>query len=70
MRKLRAVLLVIVSCSVPMLGQTANSELFGGYSFERIAPGCGSNYRCGTATAGAGPAKSLNGWTASLTGTS
>jgi hypothetical protein len=40
--------------------------LFGGYSFERIAPGCGSNYRCGGADAG--PATNLNGWTASLTG--
>ena len=66
MRKLRVVLLVVVSCSVPMLGQTANGELFGGYSFERIAPGCGSNYRCGTDTGG--PSTNLNGWNASLTG--
>ncbi len=66
MRKLRVVLLVSVSCSVPMLGQTDKGELFGGYSFERIAPGCGSNYRCGGGDAG--PATNLNGWTASLTG--
>src|ERR1700686_5600395 len=66
MRKLRMVLLVSVSCSVPMLGQTDKGELFGGYSFERIAPGCGSNYRCGPAEAG--PAANLSGWTASLTG--
>jgi hypothetical protein len=66
MRKLR-VMLLVMSCSMPMLGQTEKSELFGGYSFERIAPGCGSNYRCGTAN-NAGPATSLNGWTASLTG--
>lgn len=64
MRKLRVVLLVIVSCSVPMLGQTDTGELFGGYSFERITPGCGSNYRCG----GPGPTTNLNGWTAALTG--
>jgi hypothetical protein len=49
-----------------MLGQTDTGELFGGYSFERIAPGCGSNYRCGSETAG--PTTNLNGWTASLTG--
>jgi hypothetical protein len=67
MRKLRALLLVSVSCSVPMLGQTDKGELFAGYSFERIAPGCGSNYRCG-GTNDPGPATSLNGWTASLTG--
>lgn len=66
MRKLRVLLLFTVSCSVPMLGQTDQGELFGGYSFERIGPGCGSNYRCGTSTPG--PATSLNGWTASLTG--
>ena len=66
MRKLRLVLLISVSCSVPMLGQTKNGELFGGYSFERIAPGCGSDYRCGAATGG--PATNLNGWTTSLTG--
>lgn len=66
MRKLRVVLLVSLSCSVPMLGQTDKGELFGGYSFERIAPGCGSDYRCGGATGG--PATNLNGWTASLTG--
>jgi len=66
MRKLRVVLLVSVSCSVPMLGQTDKAELFGGYSFERIAPGCGSNYRCGSADPG--PATNLNGWTASVTG--
>jgi hypothetical protein len=66
MRELRVLLLVCVSCSVPMLGQTDKGELFGGYSFERIAPGCGSNYRCGSADAG--PTTNLNGWTASLTG--
>jgi hypothetical protein len=65
MRKLRVVLLVGVCWSVPMLGQTDKGELFGGYSFERIAPGCGSNYRCGNPNAG--PATNLNGWTASLT---
>ena len=66
MCKLRVVLLVSVSCSVPLLGQTNKGELFGGYSFERIAPGCGSDYRCGTSSGG--PATNLNGWTAALTG--
>jgi hypothetical protein len=65
MRKLRVVLLVSVTCSAPMLGQTDKGELFGGYSFERIAPGCGSDYRCGGT---ADPSTNLNGWTASLTG--
>jgi len=65
MRKLRMVLLFSVSCSVPMLAQTHKGELFGGYSFERIAPGCGSDYRCGAATGG--PATNLNGWTTTLT---
>jgi hypothetical protein len=65
MRKLRALLLVSVSCSLPMLAQTDKGELFGGYSFERIGPGCGSNYRCGSNT---NPATNLNGWATSLTG--
>jgi hypothetical protein len=64
MRILPIVLLVSVSSSVPMLGQTDKGELFGGYSFERIAPGCGSDYRCGSS----GPTTNLNGWTAALTG--
>lgn len=68
MRKLRVVLLV-VSCSAPMLGQanleqTYKGELFGGYSFEHIAPGCGSDYRCGNA----GPTANINGFAASATG--
>jgi hypothetical protein len=48
-----------------MLGQTKGGELFAGYSFERITPGCGSDYRCGTSTGG--PTTNLNGWTAALT---
>lgn len=67
MRKLRVVLLV-VSCGVPALcqnvEQTYKGELFGGYSFERIAPGCGSDYRCGNA----GPTANINGFAASATG--
>ena len=65
MRKLPLVLLVSVCCSVPMLGQSDVGNLFGGYSLERIAPGCGSNYRCGTTDVG--PTTNLNGWTAALT---
>ena len=50
-----------------MLGQTDKGELFGGYSFERIAPGCRANYRCGSFE-DVGVATNLNGWTASVTG--
>lgn len=64
MRQLPWLLLLSISCSVPMLAQTYKSEVFAGYSFERIAPGCGSNYRCGNS----GPATNLNGWAAALTG--
>lgn len=66
MRKLRAVLLVILFCSRPMIGQSVKSEVFGGYSLERIAGGCGTDYRCGVNDTGA--TTNLNGWTASLTG--
>lgn len=65
MRELGVLLVVCVSCSVPMLGQTDKGEFFGGYSFERIGPGCGSDYRCGGS---ANPAANLNGWSTSLTG--
>jgi len=65
MHKLRVVLLVSVSCSVPMMGQSDKGELFGGYSFERIAPGC-SNYRCSSNSGG--NTTNPNGWTTSLTG--
>jgi hypothetical protein len=68
MRRLRIVLLLVVFFTLPSLAsaQSGQGELFGGYSLERIAPGCGSNYRCGSDTAG--PATSLNGWITSLTG--
>lgn len=65
MRRLTLVLLVSVFCAVPILAQTDVGNLFGGYSLERIAPGCGSNYRCGTTDAG--PNTNLNGWIAALT---
>jgi len=68
MQRLRIVLLLAAIFTLPSLasGQSDQAELFGGYSLERIAPGCGSNYRCGTLTPG--PATSLNGWTTSFTG--
>jgi len=68
MRRLQIVLLSVVFFSLPMLAsaQSDQFELFGGYSLERIAPGCGSNYRCGGSTPG--PATNLSGWTTSLTG--
>ncbi len=68
MPKLRIVLLVVVFFSLLSLAsaQPERAELFGGYSLERIAPGCGTNYRCGTNTPG--PATNMSGWTTSLTG--
>jgi hypothetical protein len=68
MPRLRIALLLVVFFGLPSLAsaQSGQGELFGGYSLERIAPGCGSNYRCGTNTPG--PATSLNGWITSLTG--
>ena len=65
MRKLPLLLLVGLFSTTPTLGQTDVGEVFGGYSLERIAPGCGSNYRCGSSTAG--PTTNLNGWIAALT---
>jgi hypothetical protein len=66
MRRVRLVLLLVVAFNVPMLGQSGNSELFGGYSLERIAAGCGSDYRCGFNDTGA--TTNLNGWITSITG--
>lgn len=65
MRRVRLAFLLVAFASLPMLGQTNNGELFAGYSFERIAPGCGSNYRCGGTSPG--DATNLSGWIASLT---
>jgi peptidoglycan-associated lipoprotein len=61
------VLLSVLFFSLPVLGQADKPELFGGYSLERIAPGCGSNYRCGNPNS-PGDATNLNGWIASATG--
>lgn len=66
MRKLRVTILVILCCSLPMVGQSGKSEVFGGYSLERISGGCGTDYRCGAYNIGA--TTNLNGWTASMTG--
>jgi len=68
MRRLRIVLLLVVFFNLRLLAsaQSDQAELFGGYSLERIAPGCGSNYRCGSPTPG--PATNMSGWTTSLTG--
>jgi hypothetical protein len=68
MRRLRIMLLLVVFFNLPSLAsaQSDQVELFGGYSLERIAPGCGSNYRCGSPTAG--PATDMSGWITSLTG--
>lgn len=63
----RILLLLVVFFNLLLLAsaQSDKAELFGGYSLEHIAPGCGSNYRCPT---NAGPAVTMNGWTALLTG--
>lgn len=63
MRKLAAVLLVSVCCGVSMFGQTDKGEFFAGYSLERIAAGCGTDYRCGVNN---GATTNLNGWIVSL----
>jgi hypothetical protein len=68
MLRLRIVLLPVVYFSLLSLAsaQSDQVELFGGYSLERVAPGCGSNYRCGSPTPG--PATDMSGWITSLTG--
>jgi hypothetical protein len=68
MQRLRIVFLLVVFFNLLSLAsaQSDQVELFGGYSLERIAPGCGSNYRCGSPTPG--PATDMSGWTTSLTG--
>jgi hypothetical protein len=68
MQRSRIVLLLAGFFSLPSLAcaQSDQAELFGGYSLERIAPGCGSNYRCGSPTPG--PATDMSGWITSLTG--
>jgi hypothetical protein len=70
MRRLRIALLLVVFLNLPLLvsAQSDQFEVFGGYSLERIPPGCGSNYRCGTSTNMIGPATSMSGWVTSLTG--
>lgn len=66
MRRLRLMALLAIFFSVPMQGQTQQGELFGGYSLERIASGCGTDYRCTINSAGA--TTNLNGWITSVTG--
>ncbi|MGA1986502.1 MAG: hypothetical protein ABSG72_09530 [Candidatus Sulfotelmatobacter sp.] len=66
MRRLRVALLSVVLFSLPVLAQANKAELFGGYSLEMIAPGCGSNYTCGGID-DLGAFSSLNGWTAAGT---
>jgi hypothetical protein len=70
MRRSRIVLLLVVFFNLLSLAsaQSDRVELFGGYSLERIPPGCGSNYRCGATQNVPGPAASMIGWTTSLTG--
>lgn len=66
MRRERLVVLLVVGFSCPMLAQTGSAELFGGYSLERIAVGCGNDYWCGTNDIGV--TANLNGWITSMTG--
>lgn len=70
MRRLRIVLLLVISFNLSSLAlaQSDHVELFGGYALERIAPGCGGNYRCSPPGTVPGPATNMSGWTASLTG--
>lgn len=66
MRRLQLAVFLVVAFNMPMLGQSDGAELFGGYSLERIAGGCGSDYRCGTNDTGA--TTNFNGWIVSVTG--
>jgi hypothetical protein len=59
-------LLLVVSFNLPMMAQTDNADLFGGYSLERIAPGCGLDYTCGSLN-NIGKVTNLNGWIISAT---
>lgn len=69
MPRFRIALLPVIFFSLQLLAsaQSDQVELFGGYALERIAPGCGSNYRCGTLN-NTGPTTNMSGWTTSLTG--
>jgi len=68
MRIVRTVfpLIVFFSLLTSASAQSDQFEVFGGYSLERIAPGCGSNYRCGSPSPGS--TTNMSGWTTSLTG--
>ncbi|MGO9084217.1 MAG: hypothetical protein ACLQBK_03250 [Candidatus Sulfotelmatobacter sp.] len=66
MHRLQVALFLVVIFSLPMFGQSGKAELFGGYSLERIAGGCGSDYRCGVDDLGA--TTNLNGWIVSAAG--
>ncbi|HTS38021.1 MAG TPA: hypothetical protein VMH04_20260 [Candidatus Solibacter sp.] len=65
MRPLPLALLLTTLCSLPLLGQSDVGNVFGGYTFERIAPGCGMDYKCGNLSAG--PTTNINGWVAAMT---
>lgn len=65
MPRFRWVLLMMGFTSLQVMGQVSQGELFGGYSFEHVAPGCGQNYRCGSETPG--EATNLSGWITSVT---
>jgi hypothetical protein len=70
MRQFRIVFLPVIFFNLLQLAsaQSDRVELFGGYSLERVAPGCGSNYRCGASNNNPGPTTNMSGWTTSLTG--
>lgn len=59
-------LLLAVFFSLPVWAQTSGFKVFGGYSLEHIATGCGSDYTCGT-NDNLGRVTNLNGW--ALSGT-
>jgi len=66
MRRWQVVFFLVVAFNLPLLGQSYQGELFGGYSLEHIAGGCGNDYRCGANDVGA--TTNLNGWIFSATG--
>ena len=61
MVKLRFWLLAVFLFNLPVGAQTNGFKVFGGYSLEHIATGCGSDYTCFT-NDNLGIATNLNGW--------
>lgn len=66
MVRLRFLLVAVFFFNLPLSAQTSGYKLFGGYSLEHIASGCGFDYTCGT-NDNLGIATNLNGFAVSGT---